>query len=279
MDQVPPSPSSAQPPRWRPIAARDRRVLGVLIEKAKTTPEAYPLSVNALRAGCNQKNNRFPLMEMELEDVEESLERLRAVGAVVEVQGGSRVSRFRHCGYEWLGVDKVELGVMAELLLRGAQTEGELRGRAARMDPIPDLTALRPILNSLAAKKLIVSLTPAGRGHVLTHALYEPRELEKLQREHAGGAVMQSHATREVDDEEASEPASTAPAAMHAPHTHAPQTHTQHAPLATALPMPTPAAHDGSSETIKQLQAEVEELREQLAQVRKDLDDLWANFR
>ena len=85
-------------------------------EKAKTTPEAYPLSVNALRAGCNQKNNRFPLMEMELEDVEESLERLRAVGAVVEVQGGSRVSRFRHCGYEWLGVDKVELGVMAYVL-------------------------------------------------------------------------------------------------------------------------------------------------------------------
>src|SRR5690606_19608238 len=115
-----------------------------------------------------------------LDDVEASLERLRAVGAVVEVQGGGRVSRFRHKAYDWLGVDKTELAVMAELLLRGAQTEGELRGRAARMEPIADLGALRPVLDSLSSKKLIVSLSPAGRGHVLSHALYLEREMEKL---------------------------------------------------------------------------------------------------
>ena len=102
------------------------------------------MSVNSLRSGCNQKNNRYPLMELEIEDVEESLARLRAAGAVAEVQGGGRVSRYRHYMYEWLGVDKVELAVMTELLLRGAQTEGELRGRAARMEPIADLEALRP---------------------------------------------------------------------------------------------------------------------------------------
>jgi uncharacterized protein YceH (UPF0502 family) len=167
-------------PRWRPLPARDRRVLGALVEKAKTTPDAYPLSINALRTACNQKNNRYPLMELEQEDVEESLARLRALGAVTEVQAGGRVERFRHHMYDWLGVDKVELAVMAELLLRGAQTEGELRGRAARMEPIADLNALRPVLASLREKKLIVSLSPEGRGHVISHALYEPQELEKL---------------------------------------------------------------------------------------------------
>lgn len=173
----------SQQPRWQPLSAVDRRVAGVLVEKAKTTPEAYPLSVNALRSGSNQKSNRYPLMELEPEDVEESLDRLRGLGAIVEVQGGGRVARFRHCLYEWLGVDKVELAVMAELLLRGAQTEGELRGRAARMEPIADLSALRPIVASLKQKGLIVPLSPEGRGHVLTHALYEPREMEKLRAE------------------------------------------------------------------------------------------------
>jgi len=186
MSDVAQAPHEQQTPRWRPLAAMDRRVLGVLIEKAKTTPDVYPMSIAALKSGCNQKNNRYPLTELELEDIEESLARLRAVGAVSEVQGSSRVNRYKHLAYEWLGVDKLELAVMAELLLRGAQTEGELRGRAARMDPIPDLNALRPLLTSLKSKGLILPLTPEGRGHVLTHALYEERELAKLRAEHAG---------------------------------------------------------------------------------------------
>lgn len=164
----------------------DRRVAGVLVEKAKTTPEAYPLSLNAVRTACNQKNNRFPVMELEAEQVQQSLDHLRSLGAVSLVQGGGRVERFRHQLYDWLGVDKVELAVMAELLLRGAQTEGELRGRAARMEPIADLAALRPILDSLAAKNLIVSLSPPGRGHVLSHNLYPPEELERLRAQYSG---------------------------------------------------------------------------------------------
>ncbi len=209
MDELAPTPSQAPQPRWRPISAIDRRIIGVLIEKAKTTPDAYPMSVNSLRSGANQKNNRFPLMELEIEDIEESLQRLRGMGAVTEVQGGGRIPRFRHHLYEWLGTDKVELAVMGELLLRGAQTEGELRGRAARMDPIPDLAALRPILASLAAKKLIVSLTPEGRGHVLTHALYEPREMEKVRAEHGGHAFAAPHSS--------SPPQAAPPAPVHAP--------------------------------------------------------------
>src|SRR5262245_27162805 len=100
--------------RWQPIAAIERRVLGVLIEKAKTTPENYPLSLNGLRTGANQKNNRSPLMQLEEEQVEEAIESLRKLGALAVVQGSGRVDKYRHLSYEWLGVDKVELAVMAE---------------------------------------------------------------------------------------------------------------------------------------------------------------------
>lgn len=180
--------ASAERPSWKPISAIDRRVLGVLAEKAKTTPDAYPLTLNSLTTGCNQKNNRYPLMDVQPEDVQEAVDRLRGLHAVAEVQGSGRVPKFRHLLYEWLGVEKHELSVMAELLLRGAQTEGDLRGRASRMDPIPDLNALRTLLDSLKAKGLVLSLSPAGRGHVVSHALYQPQELEKVQREVQSGA-------------------------------------------------------------------------------------------
>lgn len=174
-------------PRWRPLDRLERRVLGVLVEKAKTTPDNYPLSLNALKNGCNQKSNRFPSIQLEEEEVEEVIERLREAGAVAVIQGGARVDKYRHLAYEWLGVNKVELAVMGELLLRGAQTVGELRGRAARMEPIKDLGELRPILDGLLERKLIVYLTPEGRGAVVTHNLYQPQELEKVRREYGNG--------------------------------------------------------------------------------------------
>lgn len=161
---------------------------GVLIEKAKTTPEQYPMTINGLVNGCNQKSNRDPQMQLEEADILEALDRLKGMKAVVEVQGSGRVPKFRHLMYEWLGVDKVELAVMAELLLRGAQTEGELRGRAARMEPIADLTALRTVLDSLRAKRLVIDITPPGRGQIISHALYEPEELERLRTRHQGTA-------------------------------------------------------------------------------------------
>jgi uncharacterized protein YceH (UPF0502 family) len=183
------APAVRQATRWQPIAPAERRVLGVLIEKAKTTPENYPLSLNSLRTGCNQKNNRAPLMQLEDEQVEAALETLRRIGAVSVVQGSGRVDKYRHLAYEWLGVEKVELAVITELLLRGAQSIGELRGRAARMEPIKDLGELRPVLDSLQAKRLIAYLTPEGRGCIVTHALYQERELEKLSREAGATAV------------------------------------------------------------------------------------------
>jgi uncharacterized protein YceH (UPF0502 family) len=180
-------------PRWRPISAVERRVLGVLVEKAKTTPENYPLSLNALRAGCNQKSNRSPMMQLEEDKIDEALEQLRKIGAVSQIQGGARIDRYRHLAYDWLGVEKVELAVMAELLLRGTQTVGELRGRAARMEPIKDLGELQPTLDSLHAKGLVLYLTPPGRGSIVTHALYLEHEMEKVRREAGAHAAIEAN--------------------------------------------------------------------------------------
>src|SRR5437867_6021734 len=144
------------PRRWQPLSLRQRRVFGVLVEKAKTTPDAYPMTINGLVAGCNQKSNREPQMNLTSEDVEQVLDELRAMGAVTEVQGSGRVAKYRHHAYEWLGVEKTELAVMTELMLRGEQTLGELRGRAARMEPIPDLGALKPVVDSLLKKGLMI---------------------------------------------------------------------------------------------------------------------------
>jgi uncharacterized protein len=113
------------------------------------------------------------------------------------VQAGGRVDKYRHYAYEWLGVDKTEVAVMTELLLRGAQSVGDLRGRAARMAPIADLAALRPILDRLKAKGLVIALTPEGRGQIVSHALYTPRELERL-RETIASAGPAAGATRET---------------------------------------------------------------------------------
>src|SRR3954468_24170619 len=164
---------------WVPLSPRERRVLGVLVEKAKTTPEYYPLTIAAIVTGCNQKSNRDPVTNYDADDVEEILQGLRKKGAVVMVEAGGRVVRYKHTLYDWLKVGKVELAVVAELLLRGSQTEGDLRARASRMEPVADLPALQTILEALASRDLVIFLSPPGqkRGVVVTHGLYPPAEL------------------------------------------------------------------------------------------------------
>jgi len=92
--------SARRAPSAKPLDARQRRVLGVLIEKAKTTPAAYPLTVNAIVTGCNQKNNRDPLTTFDDIDVEKALDQLRTLGAVSEVDWLGRVSKYKHHAYE-----------------------------------------------------------------------------------------------------------------------------------------------------------------------------------
>lgn len=164
----------------RPLDANERRVLGVLIEKGKTTPDQYPLSLNAVVTGCNQKSNRDPVMHLDEESASRALTSLRHSGAVAEVFGSGKIPRYRHLAYEWLGVGKEELAILGELLLRGEQSEGDLRGRASRMDPIPDLDALRTHLDAMASRNLIVWLSPPGRGRMLTHGLLPEEKLEKV---------------------------------------------------------------------------------------------------
>jgi uncharacterized protein YceH (UPF0502 family) len=248
--------SQSTTPRWHPLEAIDRRVLGVLIEKAKTTPDTYPLSLNALKAGCNQKSNRFPQMQLDEDQIEESLERLRKAKAVAVIQGDGRVEKYRHLAYEWLGVGKVELAIMAELLLRGAQTIGELRARASRMEPIKSQEDLGPLLQGLQAKSLIVYLTPPGRGAVLTHSLYLPRELEKVRREHGIVPPPDGHPLPRIESEEQpSIPAAT-----------------------PAVPMPTEIDQMQDAQTA-QLREEVAHLRSAVAAYRDETAESIAALR
>src|SRR5262249_51541043 len=133
---------------WPVLGMNERRVLGVMVEKAKTTPDVYPLSLNSLVTASNQKSNRDPVLELTEGEVEEALTAAQKKGLAIKITGG-RVERWRHNLYDaWLA-DKVELAVLGELLLRGPQTEGELRGRASRMEPIEDLESLRAVLKRL----------------------------------------------------------------------------------------------------------------------------------
>lgn len=199
------TPETSEAPKWRPLDRTERRVLGVLVEKAKTTPDAYPMTLNGLRTGANQKSNRAPQMQLEPEEIEDALERLREYGAASEVQSDGRVAKYRHYIYAWMGIDKYEAAVMAELLLRGEQTLGELRGRAARMEDIPDQSSLKPILQRLMQKQLVIPLTPEGRGQVITHNLYQPKELERLKEQYANlstaGAARSSSPRSESSDQ------------------------------------------------------------------------------
>jgi uncharacterized protein len=165
---------------WVPLDRDQRRVLGVLVEKAKTTPENYPLSMASLVAGSNQKSNRAPQMQLDEDDVLLALDRLREVGAVREIQGSGRVAKYRHAAYEWLGVDAPGAAVMTELLLRGPQTAGELRARASRMHDFPDLENVLSVLQTLQDAGLVQAMSPPGRGQTFAHKLYPPDEQQYL---------------------------------------------------------------------------------------------------
>jgi uncharacterized protein YceH (UPF0502 family) len=184
-----PDPSASR--NWEPLPLLERRVLGVLVEKQKTSrsADAYPLTLNALVTGCNQKSNRDPVLDLSDDDVEEVIASLQRKGLVVRVTGG-RAERYKHTLYEnWTRVGP-ELAVLAELLLRGPQTRGDLRIRATRMDPIDTLEALDGILQPLVARRLVVFLNdPERRGALLTHGFHTPDELARLEVLAAGSAM------------------------------------------------------------------------------------------
>jgi uncharacterized protein YceH (UPF0502 family) len=127
------------------------RVLGTLIEKAMTTPAQYPLSLNSLVTGVNQKSNRDPVVEIDETRALLALDGLRRKGLARDVSfTGSRVEKFRHTAGEALSARGPELAVLAELLLRGPQTTGELRARASRMAAFDSIEAVEGTLASMA---------------------------------------------------------------------------------------------------------------------------------
>ena len=130
----------------------DVRVLGSLVEKELTTPEYYPLSLNSLTNACNQKSNRDPVLTLEDADVVRALDSLRFKHLALLSAEGGRVPKYRHALVEKLRLSPAELAILAELLLRGPQTIGELRTRAERMHNFSDLAAVEATLEELSAR-------------------------------------------------------------------------------------------------------------------------------
>lgn len=139
--------------------AAEIRVLGCLLEKQRTTPETYPLSLNALRLACNQATNRDPVVEYEEQTVIEALRRLALRGWTRLASGpGSRTRKYRHLLADVFAADDAGLSLLAVLMLRGPQTPGELKQRADRLHPFPDLAAVQESLTALVEAGYVARL-------------------------------------------------------------------------------------------------------------------------
>lgn len=168
------------------LNANEARVIGCLIEKAITTPDQYPLSVNALTNACNQKSNREPMMNLHERDVQETVNGLVGKHLVLERSGfGSRVPKYQHrfcnTGFGTLEFTALETAMLCELLLRGPQTPGELRTRAARMADNADLNDVDASLERLSQREdgpFVVRLArePGRRDARYAHLLSGPVE-------------------------------------------------------------------------------------------------------
>jgi len=148
-----------------PLHPIEVRVLGSLLEKDLTTPEYYPLTLNALQNACNQKSSREPIVNYDETTVAQGLELLRQKQLVLKVSGaGHRVEKYAHRLGESLNLGRRELALLAVLMLRGPQTVGELRGRTERMHPFEDMEEVEHVLEALAAREPDPLAAPATRG-------------------------------------------------------------------------------------------------------------------
>jgi uncharacterized protein YceH (UPF0502 family) len=206
------------------------RVLGCLLEKQRTTPDAYPLSLNALRAACNQSTNRDPVVNYDEATIREALDRLhRRRWTRLASGAGSRAAKYRHLLDEAIGIGPDEQAILCVLMLRGPQTPGELKGRTDRMYPFADLAAVEAVLDRLGERGLTVRLPR------------RPGQKEDRFQQLLGG---------EEDEDSA---AMTAPVA----------------PPAAAAPVATAAANDDDLvERVARLERELAQLRAELTTLR-----------
>ncbi|MCM5678407.1 YceH family protein [Schlegelella sp. S2-27] len=146
----------------RPLSAAECRVLGVLVEKQLTVPDTYPLSLNALTAGCNQKTARQPVMELPEAEVQQTVDELRHL-SLVNQTSGSRVSRYEHNVQRVLGIPSQSVVLLTLLMLRGPQTAAELRIHSERMHRFADVSSVDAFLDELSERDppLVVKLPRA----------------------------------------------------------------------------------------------------------------------
>ncbi len=150
---IPRARSILAPVHFAELTAPEQRVLGCLIEKRWTTPDQYPLSLNALRLACNQATNRDPVTAYDEVTVSEAGQRLQRYGLARLASGhGSRAIKYRHLAEEGLGLGREQLAILCVLLLRGPQTPGELKGRSERMAPLATLGEVERVLSELGER-------------------------------------------------------------------------------------------------------------------------------
>jgi uncharacterized protein YceH (UPF0502 family) len=216
------------------------RVVGCLIEKQRTTPDAYPLSLNSLRLACNQATNRDPVVDYDEETVAAALRRLALRGWTRLASGaGSRARKYRHLMGEALGVDEAELALLGVLMLRGPQTPGELKQRSERLHGFADLAAVQAGLDGLVE-----------RGYVARHER-RPGQKELRYEQLLGGFAEDSTESAAVGG---SEPEAGAEAAS------------------TAVPDSRPELVP-AEDRLSRLERELAELRAELARLREALGE------
>jgi uncharacterized protein len=231
----------------------EQRVLGCLIEKRWTTPDQYPLSLNALRLACNQSTNRDPVTTYDEATVRQAADRLTRYGLARLASGhSSRATKYRHLAEEGLGLDREELAVLAVLLLRGPQTPGELKARSDRMASIASLSDVERVLAALGDRGYVRRL---GR---------RPGQKEDRFEQLLGGAGASADGGEAIGP-----PASAPPVAGHAPPAPAPPAPAPPAPATPAL-APASTSPDGDLESrVSALEADVAALRAELARLRQ----------
>ncbi|MGZ6673411.1 MAG: YceH family protein [Solirubrobacteraceae bacterium] len=202
------------------LSAPEIRVLGCLLEKQRTTPDAYPLSLNALRLACNQATNRDPVTEYDEAVIRDALHRLsRRRWARLASGAGSRAPKYRHLLDEALELPEDELGVLCVLMLRGAQTPGELKQRTERLHPIPDLPAVLDALKRLIGRELAERLPrrPGQKEERYTHLLGDDEPQAGAPAPAAPAAPGPPPDVADIEDAPAPPAAAVAPAAAPAP--------------------------------------------------------------
>jgi uncharacterized protein YceH (UPF0502 family) len=227
-----------------------QRVLGCLIEKRWTTPDQYPLSLNALRLACNQSTNRDPVTDYDDAGVSDAAQRLARYGlARLASYHNSRATKYRHLAEEALGLGREQLAVLAVLLLRGPQTPGELKGRTERMAPISSLEEIDRILASLAECGFVrrMDRRPGQK---------EDRFVQQLGGRGNGADPAPPAPAAPAPDVAGPDVAATAPA---------PAAHTAAAPDADGVP--------DLTARVDALETQVASLRSELAALRDELGD------